>query len=310
MPAASNIQNIHSTRQQTRQLISELMVTDEPSVIPTASKPISASVSVNDREENELRIPSEAEVEDTLHDFKGSCSISNFGPCEDEAGVNGGRSPSALSYVSDNVSKDVLRPLSPTASDHERALLRHSPSDETMAMDLVDDLPTNLRTTNHVSEMRSVDAASFYQRAPPKRNKGKRKADPEPEPESCVMEIDDDDVSGSSVLGDTPKYLSLCLNSVGRSRLMLRFCRTYIFTFDSLGGRHPQAIKKLSAYLKLEAGDKKKVMNPSSAEGKVALVSYLFSNKSIFFLIAFFRCRSNLISVTVVYTCYILLKLS
>lgn len=58
---------------------------------------------------------------------------------------------------------------------------------------------------------------------------------------------------------------------------MLRFCRTYIFTFDSLGGRHLQAITKLGKYLQLEAADKKKVENPGTADGKMALVSsYLF----------------------------------
>ena len=50
------------------------------------------------------------------------------------------------------------------------------------------------------------------------------------------------------------------------------YCRTYIFTFDSLGGRHPQAIKRLSAYLKMEAKDKKGVDNAAVAEGKMALV--------------------------------------
>ncbi|KZV61024.1 hypothetical protein PENSPDRAFT_593360 [Peniophora sp. CONT] len=32
---------------------------------------------------------------------------------------------------------------------------------------------------------------------------------------------------------------------------------TYIFTFDSLGGRHPGAGRKLGQYLHLEAHDKK-----------------------------------------------------
>ena len=49
---------------------------------------------------------------------------------------------------------------------------------------------------------------------------------------------------------------------------MLRFCRAYIFTFDSLGGRHPQAIRKLSAYLKMEALDKKKVVNTGIVASK------------------------------------------
>lgn len=251
VPAMSNSP---STRQQTRHSIPEPMITEESSETPTASKPASRSASETDGYEDKPITPSEAEVEQTLHDFKGSCSISNIEPGGNVTGVEGGRSPSALSYVSDDIPKRVLRPLSPTASDHERALLRHSPSpsDENMAMDLADDLPANLRNTNHPdSKMRTVDAASFYQHAPPKKDKGKRKADPEPQ--SIVMEIDEeDDEDGGSVLSGTST--------------------TYIFTFDSLGSRHPAVIKKLSAYLKMEAQDKKKIMNASSAEGRSALV--------------------------------------
>ena len=146
---------------------------DEPNETPTASKPVSASVSENGRDEE--RFPSEAEVEETLHDFKGSCTISNLEPDEDVAGADDGRSPSALSYVTDD---GVLS--------------------------------GNLQTANHdgpVSEIRSVDTARFYQHASHKRDKGKRKADSEPE--SFAMEIDDDDDNGGSALGDIPKYFLL-----------------------------------------------------------------------------------------------------
>lgn len=55
------------------------------------------------------------------------------------------------------------------------------------------------------------------------------------------------------------------------------FHRTYIFTMDSLGTRHPQAIKRLANYLKMEAQDKKGVQDTSSAIGKFASVhSHLF----------------------------------
>ena len=171
VPTASNVIS-PSTRRQTRQSILDSMITDEPNETPTASKRVSASVSENGRDED--KFPSETEVEETLHDFKGSCTISNIEPDEDVAGADGGRSPSVLSYVSDDAA--------------------------------------NLPTANHdgpVSEICSVDAARFYQHASPKRDKGKRKADPEPE--SFVMEIDDDD-NGGSAMSDTPKYLSPYLN--------------------------------------------------------------------------------------------------
>ena len=149
------------------------MIIDELNETPTASKPVSASASENGRDED--KFPSEAEVEDTLHDFKGSCTISNFGPDEDVVGADGGKSPSALSYVTDD---NVLSANLPSAND---------------------DGP--------LSKIRPVDTALFYQRVPSKRDKGKRKADSEPE--ALAMEIDDDEGdNGGSALSDTPKYFS------------------------------------------------------------------------------------------------------
>lgn len=57
---------------------------------------------------------------------------------------------------------------------------------------------------------------------------------------------------------------------------MLCFCRTFIFTFDSLGGRHPQAIRKLTTYLKMEASDKKKVENTGDVSSKAVPVGSQF----------------------------------
>lgn len=36
-----------------------------------------------------------------------------------------------------------------------------------------------------------------------------------------------------------------------------RFFRSYIFTFDSLGGKHPDTVANLQTYLQMEARDKK-----------------------------------------------------
>jgi hypothetical protein len=52
--------------------------------------------------------------------------------------------------------------------------------------------------------------------------------------------------------------------------------RTYIFTFDSVYGRHPVAVRKLTDYLEMEALDKRNVKVPGMVEYKVALVSYCF----------------------------------
>lgn len=211
---------VSPTRRQTRHSVLESIITDEPNETPIASKPVSISVSTNGKDEDKLGTPSEAEVEETL---QGSCSISNIEPGENVADLEGGRSPSALSYVSDN---NVLRPLSPTASDHERAPSRHSPSDEDMTMDR--DLSANFDTTSHDGlRPRPVDAASFYHPASPKKDKGKRKADPKPE--SFVMEIDDD--GGGSVVSDIPKYISFCSNFIGQTEVYVDFLQDIYLYF-------------------------------------------------------------------------------
>jgi hypothetical protein len=53
------------------------------------------------------------------------------------------------------------------------------------------------------------------------------------------------------------------------------FNRTYIFTFDSLGS--PQALKRLSSYLMMEAKVKKGVEIVGIVEGQAALVPILTS---------------------------------
>jgi len=93
-------------------------------------------------------------------------------------------------------------------------------------MDLARDLPADFRSTSHgdnpVSEMRSVDAASISQRAPPKKDKGKRKANPESKKFPMRINVVDND-DGGSVLDDTPKYLSLRLNFIGKTEAHVMF---------------------------------------------------------------------------------------
>ncbi|KAF8630950.1 hypothetical protein AX17_005306 [Amanita inopinata Kibby_2008] len=48
--------------------------------------------------------------------------------------------------------------------------------------------------------------------------------------------------------------------------------KTHIFTLDSLGTRHPQALRQLTRYLKLEAKDKLNVEETTDALGRMALV--------------------------------------
>lgn len=51
-----------------------------------------------------------------------------------------------------------------------------------------------------------------------------------------------------------------------------RVYSTYIFTFDSLGSKHPRAAHLLKNYLQFEAKDKKQIEDPSEAKYKMALV--------------------------------------
>ena len=57
--------------------------------------------------------------------------------------------------------------------------------------------------------------------------------------------------------------------------------RTYIFTFDSLGGKHPGAIRNLGNYLQMEARDKKGLDNSQTTlpTGCNALVCLFVSFK-------------------------------
>lgn len=56
--------------------------------------------------------------------------------------------------------------------------------------------------------------------------------------------------------------------------------RTYIFTLDSLGTRHPQAIKVLKEYLKSEAKDKRNFDEVRAAVGKQVQVCHLLTSST------------------------------
>lgn len=55
---------------------------------------------------------------------------------------------------------------------------------------------------------------------------------------------------------------------------IMKFRRTWIFCFDSLGSKHPRALKKLNDYLRAEAEDKKGVKDADHALTKMALPLY------------------------------------
>ena len=71
-------------------------------------------------------------------------------------------------------------------------------------------------------------------------------------------EIDEDETMGNPE--SEPEEVAECVFSFSSSELhswALRLPRTYIYTFDSLSSKHPQAVKRLSKYLLMEAHDKR-----------------------------------------------------
>lgn len=85
--------------------------------------------------------------------------------------------------------------------------------------------------------------------------------------------------------------------------------RTYIFTFDSLGSKHPAAIRNLATYLQMEAKDKKGLdfSQTTVATGAIALVgsSVMVYDSPLHIFGRFLLSRTF---VTVVYTSFTLFR--
>ncbi|KIM43367.1 hypothetical protein M413DRAFT_26515 [Hebeloma cylindrosporum] len=209
--------------------------------------------------DDDMYVPSsEVEVERSLYDgFKSACHIGDYIPVSDVEDDD-----DALSYVSDRA--DVSPPgnseKSPSIMDET---LDSGPSEVAMSADTTnltelaeDEGPTPLK-------LAAVPPARFYGSI---KAKGKQKAIPKPNLQA--MDVDKEAGDDVVVLDSAPKYASLfSIPSISNECF-----RTYIFTLDSLGTRHPRAITKLATYLKLEAKDKKGIPNASLAQGKMASV--------------------------------------
>ena len=111
----------------------------------------------------------------------------------------------------------------------------------------------------------AVGATSFYSSAKGKgKDKAKAQSRPFPIDVNCSEDGEQDEVDellnepDSNALPEQPMWVSVSTYiPVPEIDPQLR---TYIFTLDSLGSRHPQAIKYLRTYLKMEAKDKKNVV--------------------------------------------------
>lgn len=89
-------------------------------------------------------------------------------------------------------------------------------------------------------------------------------------------EIDEDETMGNpeSELEEVAEYVSSFSGSEKYHSWALRVPRTYIYTFDSLAAKHPQAVKRLSKYLLMEAHDKRQLdeANLNEPKGMQAIV--------------------------------------
>ncbi|KAG2342150.1 hypothetical protein BDR05DRAFT_1060452 [Suillus weaverae] len=142
-----------------------------------------------------------------------------------------------------------------------------------------DNLPSsNVSTSTHVSEapsalsskppsrMTGIPPAHFYGASP--KNKGKQKAVepaivPDSEEEDERNEDEKQEREVDAMLDDQPSLATQTSNDP---------LRTWIFTLDSLGSRHPQAQKVLRYWLKAEAKDKQHHEEVRLAEVKLAQV--------------------------------------
>ena len=253
-------------------------ITQDGPVLPTMLAKRPGTPEDNSDDDMYATVPSsEAEVERSLYNgFRSSCQIGDgvddqvaLPPVMEVAVANGDDDDDdVLSYASDE--GDIYANSNAT----EKSLsimdknLDSGPSNVAMVVDDVeainvmeldeDDVPTTLK-------LEVVPPARFYGSS---KAKGKQKAISKTN-QRAMGEKDEGD--GVVVLDPAPR----CVSPFGIPTISNQCFRTYIFTLDSLGTRHPRAITKLATYLKLEARDKKGILNASLAQGKTAFVCSL-----------------------------------
>lgn len=215
---------------------------------------------------------SETEVEEGLHDFQSSCSITATSGDSSTTTTTPREQPTTASIQGANretPSSDVIdiemdnplveevtdsmdhtpssskaRSPSPMKEDDSR----QPPSDR--EIEDVQDAPGS----NGVFNFPRRDVSAYLVGIPPSKfyASSKNVKDKPKEIDLVPMEIHDD-------------AEELYESSAGQPQ-------THIITLDSLGGPHKQAVNQLAKYLRLEAKDKKGIDQPSSATGLVAAV--------------------------------------
>ncbi|KAI0926679.1 hypothetical protein AcV5_007405 [Taiwanofungus camphoratus] len=222
------------------------------------TKPLSVECSPNSMDE-EIIADSEGELEvERLIEPTRSCSIGDEGPrssyvvdaaadCPDLMNVE-------LEYPTSRAGSPEVMDVEEVSTDGNK--IEENPSVDPSAEVRPTSNPTSASVQCEDAVSKSIEPSKFYA-SPTWARKGKEKAT---SPLSVNLDVDDEplgeeaDELAASETGEPERHL------------------TYIFIFDSLGSKHPQAIKTLTRYLQLEAKDKKGLDSTSQAQGKGALV--------------------------------------
>ncbi|KAF8574887.1 hypothetical protein K439DRAFT_808485 [Ramaria rubella] len=150
-------------------------------------------------------------------------------------------------------------------SDIPSKSFSHSPPPSPLTI-LPDDEPEVIPATDSEDEDNAEHADVIMQSKPCSPKLGPAKFHPSPVPVKEFYAISDP--IEPKPCGDDLMDIDMCTPAADVTRL----AKPYIFSFDSLGARHPHALKILSQYLNLEAKDKKGWMNTVPANTKMASV--------------------------------------
>ncbi|KAH9480523.1 Ubiquitin-like-specific protease 2 [Psilocybe cubensis] len=227
-----------ASRKQTRSTVQPSVVANTPAA--------------SEDKDDQTVTSSEAEVERNLNnEFQSSCVINGEGVVDsnlpirtavDEHDANSLTSTvSAANKVEDGVFSSSSHASRPVFERNELQSLERSPSasESRMSVDSIEEIDEDLNR-------RPISTEQFYQSHRTDRH-WRERAPREPD----ILVLDD---SVNEVVNDEPVE------------------ETFIFIMDSLGTKHRQAVNKLTAYLKLEAKDKKGVSDAGTAKSKLASV--------------------------------------
>ncbi|KZT09310.1 cysteine proteinase [Laetiporus sulphureus 93-53] len=218
-------------------------------IIPDSCPPSRGGSPVADSE-------GEREVESLLERTR-SCSLEDQ-PMADEEDVAG----AAAASMGEMIDLELQYPASPQECLQQIEVDSDTPhpeeANQPTSFESADG--AQIKQREHVVDanadiMASVGPATFYGNS--SASSSARKGVRTPTPTQFIVDDDNANAPEDEVMSRTSDESSQ---------------HTYIFTFDSLGTRHPQAIKTLTQYLQMEARDKKGIEVTREVMGRNALV--------------------------------------